>query len=172
MISELKPGHILKKRYRIEKKSGEGGFSVLYMARDMGDPDKSGERIGRLLVVKESREEIESYEEFSETRFMYEREFRTLQEINHPRIPKVYDFFDENGKVYFVREYVEGTLFEDKIKKPLSMMKTIMYAKQMLNILKYLHENEIIHRDLKPGNLVLSTILCKFFLEPGHFFAI
>ncbi|MCD4785160.1 MAG: serine/threonine protein kinase [Candidatus Eremiobacteraeota bacterium] len=157
MPNELKPGHMLKNRYRIEKKIGEGGFSVLYMARDMGKPGNLEERIDKFLVVKESRDEIGSYEQFNEIRFMYEREFRTMQEIDHDSIPKVFDFFDENGKVYFIGEYVSGTLFEDKIKKPLSLTKTVRYSKQILNILKYLHRKGIIHRDLKPGNFILTS---------------
>ncbi|MCD4784679.1 MAG: serine/threonine protein kinase [Candidatus Eremiobacteraeota bacterium] len=152
----LKPGYILKNRYRIEKKIGEGGFSILYRARDMGNPGDPDDRIKKPLIIKESRDVIEDYSKFNEIRFTFEREFRTLQGLKHEKITKAYDLFDENKRVYFAREYIEGTLFSDLLGQPLQHWKAILFGEEILEILIYLHKKGVVYRDLKPSNLMVT----------------
>ncbi|MCD4783626.1 MAG: serine/threonine protein kinase [Candidatus Eremiobacteraeota bacterium] len=173
MSANLEPGYILKDRYRIEDKVGEGGFSVIYLARDNYVSENPDEVINKPLVIKESKGTIDNYERFNEVRFMFEREFRTLQQLSNPHIPCVYDFFDKNGKVYYVREYISGEVLEDIMIRKILNRKIVQYSFQMVDILEYLHSQGIIYRDLKPGNLIVTPedYLILFDFGASHFYS-
>ncbi len=88
------------------------------------------------------------------------REYEMLQAINYDSIPKAYDYFEENGFCYLLREYKEGTTLSDWIEdgEPLGEAEAVKLTLKICTILAYLQKQNppIIYRDLKPQNIIMN----------------
>ncbi len=154
----LKAGTILQDRYTVENVIGVGGMSVVYRGRDMRFRD-----VARHCAIKEMYQSSPD----SSTRLLslknFEREAGLLATLTHPAIPKVYDFFEEAGRIYLILELIPGQDLEsliDRSTEPFNEDKVASWAIQICDVLKYLHGHEpepIIFRDLKPSNMILTT---------------
>jgi len=150
----LSEGTILKERYRIKKKIGEGGYGCIYLADDLLKK--------REYAVKEmldcSGEDLNT----KETREQFRFEAEILVDLEHPQLPKVEDYFEHDGKYYFVTEYIGGNNLAEIVEKNISYLsqdQVIEWAYQLCDILDYLHNHKphpVIFRDLKPENVMLS----------------
>src|SRR5690606_15710074 len=133
--------------YHLQEILGRGGMGTVY----------SGEHvyIGKKVAVKVLHPRFARYED-AVKRFL--REARAASSINHPNIVDVTDFGPtQDGGVYFVMEYLEGTSLEDLIEKrgAIPLHRALNVANQMALALAAAHEKGIIHRDLKPDNIML-----------------
>lgn len=95
---------------------------------------------------------------------LFEREAETLQQLDHPAIPRYLDYLDldlPNRKGFaLVQSYVSGKSLEQHLKAGRSFSETDVreLAKSLLEILSYLHNQTppVIHRDIKPSNIILG----------------
>jgi len=87
-------------------------------------------------------------------------EYSLLKKLEHPNIVKAYDliFDEESGFVYIILEYFAGKTLDEHIilNEKLDEPKAIHIIKQVLSVLKYLHDSQICHRDITPTNILLS----------------
>ncbi|MBX3221149.1 MAG: protein kinase [Labilithrix sp.] len=138
-------GKTIAARYRLIKKLGAGGMSVVYLARH--------ELISRLSALKILRPELSRLPEHRE-RFL--REARAVNRINHENIVEITDVGESDGVAYLVMEYVEGESLLVQIQKgPLAWDRGARIALQVASALARTHQTGIIHRDLKPENILL-----------------
>lgn len=138
-------GKTIAARYRLTKKLGSGGMSLVYLARH--------ELISRLSAIKILRPELSRIPEHRE-RFL--REARAVNRINHPNIVEITDVGESDGVAYLVMEYVEGQSLLELIQKgPLAWERSVAIAIQVAGALARTHQTSIIHRDLKPENILL-----------------
>jgi len=146
----LRNGH-----YEIFEKVGGGGMGIVYRGTDI---------LMRAVAIKEfSPSEPEKLEPplLAELKAAFHREAKLLAKLEHPSLPKVYDYFTENDKLYLVMEYIDGDNLKTKgaqLKKTegeFSIKKVRQWAKELLEVLVYLHDRDlpIFHRDIKPDNL-------------------
>jgi len=152
----LSPGIILQGRYQVEAPIGIGGMSVVYRGRDLRFKD-----VVRYCAIKEMAQSAPD----SQTRLLnlknFQREASLLATLQHPAIPKVYDFFEENGKVYLVLEFIPGKDLETVLEehgKPLDEEHVARWALQICDVLSYLHNHKpepIVFRDMKPSNVMV-----------------
>ena len=90
------------------------------------------------------------------------QEFQILSKLNHPNIIKYFKMFNEDGKIYFVKEYVDnGSLKNIKeaynsINKPIEVNTLWNIFMQCLAGLDYLHNNNIIHKDISLNNILMN----------------
>lgn len=88
-------------------------------------------------------------------------EYALLLGIDHPRVPKAIELFEENGFSYFFRSYVDGVSLHQWVasRGPSSERETVDIIIQLCDILTYLHTRQppIIHRDIKPQNVIIAS---------------
>jgi len=142
-------------RYVILRCVGQGGMGAVYQAMDKRINNK-------FWAVKEmSDSSLIDYNEKQEARKAFEKEAQMLATLSHVGIPKVGDFFEDGGKLYFVMEFVQGdTLEKLQLQQGGYFDETtiVNWAIQLCDVLHYLHHQTppIIFRDLKPSNIMVE----------------
>ncbi len=157
-MASLKPGDILKNRYRIRRFISRGGMGSIYQAEDL--------RLeGRLCAVKEVLLDASLPGDTKrQTRDQFQREANILARLDHPNLPKVSDIFSEGKSDFMVMDYVPGDdlralMIEARQRKEFLPERDVLsWAMQICNALIFLHSQEppILHRDIKPSNLKLT----------------
>ncbi|TYI18026.1 hypothetical protein ES332_A07G062300v1 [Gossypium tomentosum] len=138
--------------YERLNKISEGTYGVVFRARDK----KTGEIVALKKVKILDRRELEEFG-FPLTSL---REINILASFNHPSIVKVKEVVvDDHDNVYMVMEYMEHDLkaLMESMKWPFSRSDVKCLMLQLLEGVKYLHDNWVLHRDLKTSNLLLSN---------------
>lgn len=173
----LRPGSILKERYKVGRILGEGGFGITYLGFDqvleMTVAIKEYFPLARCTRNNSAGNEVTVLyglpgKFFAKGKQKYLYEARILAKMEkQPAVVDVRDYFEENNTAYIVMEYIEGITLEDyrtcgddpqqircvSIEKMLDIFKPVLYA------LEVIHENGIIHRDICPANLILEKTL-------------
>ena len=158
MLPPLSGGAILRQRYKITNIVGRGGMGSIYRAEDLRLP-------GRLCAIKEVQPDPNAtpgLQEQAQAQFF--QEASTLARLDHPNLPKVSDFFHQDGRDYLVMDFVAGKDLRQILKEEveagtaLPPQQVLVWAEQMLDALIYLHEHEppVVHRDIKPANIKLT----------------
>jgi eukaryotic-like serine/threonine-protein kinase len=87
----------------------------------------------------------------------FEREARTISQLNHPHICTVDDFGREDGISYLVMELLEGETVAERLRRgPLPLADVLRFGSQVADALERAHRAGIVHRDLKPGNIMIT----------------
>ena len=153
----LQIGSLLQDRYEIIDVLGIGGMSTVYLARD-----RRFARATKYCAVKEMSDQARDQGTRRLHFSTFEREANVLASLNHPAIPKVYDFFTENYRIYLVMEYIRGKNLEQLLKETNAFFpqeQVIDWAIRLCDVLIYLHSQEpnpIVFRDMKPANVMLT----------------
>lgn len=85
-------------------------------------------------------------------------EVEILKSIDHPHVVKIFEFFEDEQRLFIVMEYLDkGELF-DQIKESryFSENNARKIIQDLLETLNYLHSQSIVHRDLKPENVLFN----------------
>src|SRR5215472_12515508 len=142
----LSPGTTLG-TYEIEAPLGAGGMGEVYRARDT--------RLERTVAIKILPQEM-SRDPLRKLRF--EREAKTISNLNHPHICVLYDVGSQDGLSYLVMECLEGETLAKRLEKgPLSLEQVLKVGAQVADALDKAHRSGVVHRDLKPANVMLTT---------------
>jgi serine/threonine protein kinase/Tfp pilus assembly protein PilF len=132
--------------YRILKLLGEGGMGVVYLAerRDLGT--QVAVKVLRDAWLSPARRE----------RFASEQ--RTLAQLNHPLIARLYDADTlDDGTPWFVMEYVDGIPLTDYCRKhECSVEQRLQLFRSVCEAVQHAHGHAVIHRDLKPSNILVK----------------
>ncbi len=93
----------------------------------------------------------------------FEREANILATLNHPSIPRIYDYFSHDERSYLILEFIDGKDLETLLTESqgfLSESQVIDWAIQLCDVLNYLHNYKpepVIFRDMKPSNVMLNN---------------
>jgi serine/threonine-protein kinase len=141
-IADLTPGTQLG-RYRIEGPISSGAMGAVYRAHNI--VSGTDVAIKRMLDTQHAQR--------------FEIEARLLAQLEHPRVVKVLDHFqDASGTYYIVMDLIKGLdlgrALEERGNPGLPVDEVIEYARQTCEALQYVHAQQIVHRDVKPQNLI------------------
>ncbi len=158
VTSTLKADDVLHSRYRILGVLGSGGMGTVYQARDL-----NFEEVKKLVAVKEMLSGAADPALKATMIKTFRREANILATLNHPAIPKIFDFFDENDRAYLVMEYINGSDLELLMQKTKELPndKIVEWAIDLCDVLDYLHNqrpDSIVFRDMKPSNVMVDSL--------------
>ena len=138
---------LLNKRYQLLQPIGSGGMSVVYKAID--------EMLERVVTVKILRENYANDAKFRER---FKQEAKAAANLSHPNIVTVYDFGFDDGKVFIVFEFIDGTDLKTLIRKkaPFSTKEALHLMTQACAGVGYAHRAGLVHCDIKPHNMLVS----------------
>jgi serine/threonine protein kinase len=133
--------------YQITDYVGSGGFGSVFKAEDVNTP-------GRIVAIKELHKK-HTRNQVIKQRFF--QEAVAMARLDHPNLPRLYTFGEDNGSYYLVMEFISGCLLSDEIHEngPMRPDRAVNVLTQALAAVSYAHRNGIIHRDLKPDNIIL-----------------
>jgi len=126
----------------------KGGMGAVYKARHV--------RLGKIVAVKVIASNRVS-DKNAVARF--EREMRTLGQLQDPGIVAAHDAGEFEGNLFLVMEYVEGhdLAWLVKHRGPLSVPEACELICQAASGLQHAHSQRVVHRDVKPSNLILAA---------------
>ena len=85
------------------------------------------------------------------------REARAAAQLRHPGIVSVHEVGRDQGAVFIVSDFVEGTTLADWLTaQRFSVREAAELCAKIAVALHHAHEQGAIHRDLKPGNIILD----------------
>ena len=86
------------------------------------------------------------------------KEIEILSSLHHPSIIRIFEYFEDDRRLYIVLEKCDGGELFDMItnRKFLGESVAATIIKQILSAVAYMHENGIVHRDIKPENILLE----------------
>ena len=163
----LVPGTILIRRFLIERVLAEGGFGIIYFARDL--------ELELTVAIKEyypigfanrnttySEEVVSSNNDaeaiFEKGKESFLEEARVLARFSEePGIVYVRDRFTENNTAYIVMEYLNGITLKAWLKQNgvMSFGQVLDFIRPIITVLSKLHKTGYIHRDVSPDNIMV-----------------
>jgi Tol biopolymer transport system component len=137
--------------YKIIAPLGSGGMGEVYRAHDS--------RLGRDVAIKVLAPHLAAT---PEVRARFEREARTVSQLNHPHICTLHDVGHQDGTDYLVMELLEGETLAHRLEKgALPVAEVLSLGTQIADALDRAHRAGVVHRDLKPGNVMLTKAGAK-----------
>lgn len=145
-----KTGELIDGRYKILRKLGEGGMSVVYLAVN--------EKVNKHWAIKEVKKEgVENFETVHQ-RLLTEADI--LKRLHHPNLPDIVDIIENEETFLLVMDYIEGRQLESIVHEygPQKEETVVNWGKQLCDVLSYLHSQNppIIYRDMKPANVMVQ----------------
>lgn len=145
-----KTGELIDGRYKILRKLGKGGMSVVYLAVN--------EKVNKHWAIKEVKKEgVENFETVHQ-RLLTEADI--LKRLHHPNLPDIVDIIENEETFLLVMDYIEGRQLESIVQEygPQNEETVVNWGKQLCDVLSYLHSQNppIIYRDMKPANVMVQ----------------
>ncbi len=151
--------------FQIEELVGEGGFSIVYRARDtlLGRTVALKEYLPASLARRAAGQAVAPRSARHKTTFelglrSFINEAQLLASFDHPSLVKVYRFWEENGTAYMVMPFYEGQTLIDWLQErnaPAGEAWLRALLAPLLDALELMHGNHCFHRDIAPDNVLL-----------------
>ncbi|MCL1468706.1 serine/threonine-protein kinase [Argonema galeatum] len=146
---------LLDDRYRATDFLGAGGMGRNFLAVDEKTPSK------KRCVIKQFSPHsniVSNPTAFAKAIELFNREAAMLDRLGDesPQIPRLLAYLEQDKTLYFVQEFIDGqNLFQELEQKgTYNEAQTCQLLKDLLPLLKFIHEKGVIHRDIKPENIM------------------
>ena len=147
-------GGLVNGRYRLDAEIGRGGMGIIFRAYDL----EQKQDVAFKVINPETANALSLNQ--------FERETEILTRLNHPHIVALYDhgFVDnDNSLPYLVMELLQGRDLAEA--GTLTIAKIMDIAKQLCEVLAYIHEQGFAYRDIKPQNILLEKQGFQYFVK-------
>jgi len=133
--------------FKIGRILGRGGMGAVY--EGICGIDDS---IVAIKVLADTLDEDE------EIRLRFESEIETLKRLHHPNIVRLSGFGVEQGRLYYVMEFINGSSLQQELRKKriFQWFEVAKIGLEICQALRHAHDRGIIHRDIKPANILLD----------------
>jgi len=134
-------------KYLITDVVGRGGWSIVYRGVHT--------TLNMPVAIKMLKHNMAMDAGFIEK---FRDEARTIANLNHENIVKVYDIENLYRTVFIVMESLEGASAQDILKNigKFDLKQALQILMQVCSGLAYAHERGIVHGDVKPGNIFVQ----------------
>ena len=132
-------------------------MGAVYRARDMHFPN-----VTKRVAVKEMISQVRDPSMRETIVRNFEREANLLATLEHPAIPKIYDYFTQNDRSYLILEFIDGKDLETVLVDTQGFFpesQIISWGIELCDVLSFLHNHQpepIIFRDMKPSNVMVD----------------
>jgi len=134
-------------RYVVRRVLPEGGQKTVFLVHDT-----ALDRDCALALIRTDLVDADDLDRFR-------REARAMARLDHPNIVAVYEVGDEDGRPFFVCQYITGGDLREELRAAggrLPMERALTIAEDLCRALAHAHDHGIVHRDVKPANILLS----------------
>ncbi|MBD2139304.1 SUMF1/EgtB/PvdO family nonheme iron enzyme [Anabaena sp. FACHB-1237] len=140
---------ILRNRYRPIKRLGGGGFGKTYLAEDI-------DNLNGKCVIKQLAPNTQNTYALKKATELFEEEAKRLKNLEHPQIPKLQAYFNQDNRLYLIQDFIAGEdlLTELNNQGNFTEQKIRELLLSLLPVLQIVHDQKIIHRDIKPENIM------------------
>ncbi|HEY9660730.1 MAG TPA: serine/threonine-protein kinase [Allocoleopsis sp.] len=140
----------LRGRYSIVQPLGQGGFGRTYLALD-------ADRLNTRCVIKQFSPQVQGAKSLEKAIRLFNQEAVRLHDLGeHPQIPTLLAYFEQDGLLYLVQQFIEGqSLLQEMRQNGAFNERQIrdMLA-DVLPVLRFIHKHQVIHRDITPSNIL------------------
>ena len=146
--NEWTDGAVIRGKYRVLGKLGQGGMATVYKALHMG--------FDEVCALKVIHPELAGDPSFVKR---FGQEAAITRKLQHPNAVRVEDIDQaDDGRPFMVMEFIAGESLKDVIARqaPLPVPRVCRIAKQVAGALEAAHQLGMIHRDIKPANILLT----------------
>lgn len=153
-VDDIAAGTVLDARYEVVELLGEGGFGVVYKARQIST--------GQFVAVKllhPARASGARADAAAAEMARFKREMALIAQLKHPNIVRLIDSGQlDGGHLFTVLEYIDGEELAQRLERdgPLPLRDARRLMTQVLEALATAHAHGVVHRDLKPQNIMVT----------------
>ena len=134
-------------------------FDKYEMIKDLGTGSSGSVTLVRHISMDQERalKKVPKASAFAESALS---EARLLKSLEHPSIPRIFDFEEDNAFYYIVEEYIDGETLDSFLLHQQLISPGLFFniCEQLCNVFIYLHtqiSTPIIYRDLKPEHIIV-----------------
>ena len=148
----IAPDTLLQQRYRILNILAEGGLGRTYVAIDR-DRNDAYCAIEELIPSSQLASAVAGAKEF------FKQEVTLLYQLQHPQIPRFWTTFEEQNRLFLVRDYISGETYGNLSERrpqgtAFSEAEVRQLLRQILPVIGYIHSKGIVHGDLSPEHII------------------
>lgn len=144
------PLSLLRGRYQAVHLLGQGGFGRTYLALDE-------DRLSSRCVIKQFSPQVQGTKSLEKAVRLFNQEAVRLHELGeHAQIPALLAYFEQEGYLYLVQQFIEGQSLLQEMKQngTFSERQIRDVLADVLPVLRFVHRHQVIHRDITPMNIL------------------
>ncbi|MBW4466682.1 MAG: protein kinase [Pegethrix bostrychoides GSE-TBD4-15B] len=141
---------LLRGRYQATQLLGQGGFGRTYLALD-------ADRLNSECVIKQFSPQVQGTKSLEKAVQLFNQEAVRLHELGeHAQIPALLAYFEQEGYLYLVQQFIEGQSLLQEMKQHGAFNERQIrdVFADVLPILRFVHRHQVIHRDITPMNIL------------------
>jgi serine/threonine protein kinase len=133
--------------YDLVSRIDVGGMGEVYLARQRTAFDRE---VAIKIIGEDLVHDITARERFL-------REAEVSAHLKHEHILPLFEFGEEQGRLFFVTPYIEGGNLARRLQNgPLPLPEVRQLFSALVDAVAYIHRRGVVHRDLKPSNILLD----------------
>ncbi|MEO1144850.1 MAG: protein kinase [Cyanobacteria bacterium J06638_22] len=144
---------MLRGRYRPVQVIGQGGFGRTYLTLDE-------DRLGTHCVLKQFSPQVHGTKSLEKAVRLFNQEAIRLDELGeHPQIPRLLAYFEQDNYLYLVQQFIEGQSLMQEMRQSGAFNERQIrdLLADLLPVLRFIHTRQVIHRDITPSNILRRT---------------